>query len=122
MDNAKKLAKKNPELNAHALAYASMPETAAANPFVKQQYINGHFYYAHKAGILSNGLGIVRDIAFFDEAFKSKHPEVVSQKTDNPEFDEGNFRQRLVKACFVGLLCRSSHFFIHYLPRRLGFR
>jgi len=88
LDNAKKLAKKNPELNAHALAYASMPETAAANPFVKQQYINGHFCYAHKAGVLSNGLGIVRDIAFFDEAFKSKHPEVVSQKTDNPELDK----------------------------------
>lgn len=88
INNAKKLVKKNPQLNAHALAYASMPETAAANPFVKQQYINGHFCYAHKAGILANGLGIVRDIAFFDDTFKRKHPQVVSKKTDNPDLDK----------------------------------
>ena len=88
LNNAKKLTKKNPNLNPHSLAYASMPETAAANPFVKQQYINGHFCYAHKAGILTNGLGIVREIAFFDDRFKRSHPEVVSQKTDNPELDK----------------------------------
>jgi hypothetical protein len=42
LNNAKKLAKENPGLNPHALAYSSMPETSQANPFVKQQYINGH--------------------------------------------------------------------------------
>jgi hypothetical protein len=88
LNQAKKAAKKNPELNPHYLAYSLMPETAAANPFVKQQYINGHFCYAHKAGILTNGIGIVRDIAFFDEDFKHRHPEVVSKKTDNPELDK----------------------------------
>jgi hypothetical protein len=65
-----------------------MPDTAAASPFVRQQYINGHFCYAHKAGILANGLGIVRGISFFDEDFKRKHPEVVSQRTDNPQLDK----------------------------------
>ena len=54
---------------------------------MKQQYINGHFCYAHKAGIIANGLGIVRHISFFDENFRQKHPEVVSQKTDNPVID-----------------------------------
>lgn len=88
INNVKKYAKKNPNLNAHAMAYAAMPETATANPFVKQQYINGHFCYAHKAGILTNGLGIIRDIAFFDDRFKNRHPEVVSKKTDNPELDK----------------------------------
>ena len=88
INNAKKLAKNNPELNAHSLAYASMPESAKANPLAKQQYINGHFCYAFKAGILANGIGIVRDISFFDEDFKKRHPEVVSQKTDNPEIDK----------------------------------
>ena len=88
LNQAKKMAKKNPDLNPHALAYSLLPETAAANPFVKQQYINGHFCYAHKAGILTNGLGIIRDIAFFDDEFKRRHPEVVSQKTDNPELDK----------------------------------
>ena len=88
LNNAKKLSKKNPELNPHDLAYSMMPETSAANPFVKQQYINGHFCYAHKSGILTNGLGIVRGISFFDDEFKRKHPEVVSKKTDNPELDK----------------------------------
>jgi len=85
---AKKYAKKSPGVNPHSLAYSQMPETAAANPFVNQQYINGHFCYAHKAGILTNGLGIVRGISFFDEDFKRRHPEVVSKKSDNPELDK----------------------------------
>jgi len=88
INNAKKLAAKNPKLNAHALAYSQMPETAKANPFVKHQYINGHFCYAHKCGVVTNGLGIVRHISFFDEKFKRKHPEVVSKKTDNPQLDK----------------------------------
>lgn len=88
INQAKKAAKKNPEINAHSLAYSMLPETAEANPFAKQQYINGHFCYAHKAGIITNGLGIVRHIAFFDEQFKRKHPQIVSQKTDNPELDK----------------------------------
>ena len=86
--NAKKVAAKNPEINAHALAYSQMPEAAEANPLAKQQYINGYFCYAHKAGILSNCLGIVRGIHVFDEAFRRKHPEVVSQKTDSPGLDK----------------------------------
>jgi len=65
-----------------------MPEVASANPFVNQQYINGHFCYAHKAGILTNGLGIIRGISFFDEDFKRKHPEMVSKRSDNPDIDK----------------------------------
>jgi len=88
LNNAKKASKNNPDLNPHSLAYSQMPETAEANPFVKQQYINGHFCYAHKVGILTNGLGIIRGISFFDEDFKRKHPDVVSKKTENPELDK----------------------------------
>ena len=88
LNQAKKMSKSSPGLNPHALAYSMMPDTAAANPFVNQQYINGHFCYAHKAGILTNGLGVVRGISFFDEVFKRRHPEVVSKKTDNPELDK----------------------------------
>ena len=88
INQAKKVAAKNPEINAHALAYSTMPETAEANPFVKQQYINGYFCYANKVGVISNGLGIIRGISFFDEIFKRKHHEVVSQKTDNPDLDK----------------------------------
>ena len=85
---AKKLSKLYPGLDPHSYAYSQMPETAAVNPFVNQQYINGHFCYAHKAGILTNGLGIIRGISFFDDDFKRRHPEVVSQRTDNPAVDK----------------------------------
>ena len=33
--------------------------SAAANHKVKQQYVNGHFCYAYKFGIMTNGLDIV---------------------------------------------------------------
>jgi len=85
---AKKIAGKNPDINPYSLAYSLLPDTSEAEPSVKQQYINGHFCYAHKAGILTNGLGIVRDIVLFDDDFKAKHPDVVSKKTDNPLVDK----------------------------------
>ena len=88
LNNAKKLAKDNPDLNPHALAYSLMPETAEANPFARQQYVNGHFCYAFKAGILTNGLGVVRGISFFDDDFRRSHPEVVEKKTGNPDLDK----------------------------------
>lgn len=88
LSQAKKIAKNNPEYDPYKGVYSLLPETSAANPSVKQQYINGHFCYAQKAGLLFNGLGIVRHISFFDERFKDKHPEVVSKKTDNPDIDK----------------------------------
>jgi len=88
LSQAKSAAKKNPEIKPHALAYSMMPDTATANPFIKQQYINGHFCYAHKAGILTNGLGIVRHISFFDDVFRCRHPDIVSKKTDDPDLDK----------------------------------
>ena len=58
-------------------AYASMPPHAAANPAVQQMYINGHFCYAYKFGIVTNGLGIVRDISFYNKDFLNSHPEII---------------------------------------------
>lgn len=85
---AKKLAKSNPNYNPYISVYGLLPDTAAVNSNIKQQYINGHYCYAYKAGVLTNGLGIVRHIAFFDDSFKSLHPEVVSKKTNNPDLDK----------------------------------
>lgn len=61
---AKSLVKLNPATDPYRAVYGLFPDCAAANPAVKLQYINGHFCYALKAGILTNGLGIVRHIAF----------------------------------------------------------
>ena len=43
-------------------AYGSMSSHASANPEIKQLYINGHFCYVFKFGIVTNGLGIIRHI------------------------------------------------------------
>lgn len=70
-------------------AYGSMPTHAAANPAIRQMYINGHFCYAYKFGILTNGLGIVRDITFYNKDFLAAHPDiVVGKKSDSPDEDK----------------------------------
>jgi hypothetical protein len=70
-------------------AYASMPSCASANSEIKQQYINGHFCYAYKFGLVSNGLGIVRHIAFYNKDFLEKHPEIeLFKKSDSPDEDK----------------------------------
>ena len=88
LNAAKKSVKKNPELNPYALVYSTLPDAAKANADVKHQYINGHFCYAHKTGIITNGIGIVRHIVFFDDDFKSKNPGIAVQKSDNPTLDK----------------------------------
>lgn len=37
-------------------AYGTMPSHASSNPEIKQLYINGHFCYVFKFGIITNGL------------------------------------------------------------------
>jgi hypothetical protein len=74
ISNAKKIAAKNPAINAHALAYSQLPDVSQTNPFVNQQFINGHFCYAHKFALLTNGLGIIRHISFFRRGLQTNSP------------------------------------------------
>ena len=70
-------------------AYGSMPTHAASNQTIQQMYINGHFCYAYKFGIVTNGLGIVRDITFYNKEFLKAHPDiVVEKKSDSPDEDK----------------------------------
>ena len=81
--------KDKPDVDPYKMAYGLMPSAAASCPDAKQLYINGHFCYADKFGILANGLGIVRDIVFLDDDFKAAHPELpVEKKSDSPEEDK----------------------------------
>ena len=50
--------------------------------------IRDSYCYAHKVGIMTNGIGIIRDIAFFDDDFRKSHPDVVSKKSNNPDLDK----------------------------------
>ena len=70
-------------------AYGSMPSHAACNPEIKQLYINGHFCYVYKFGMVTNGLGIVRDVSFYNKDFLNFHPEIiVDKKSDSPDEDK----------------------------------
>ena len=70
-------------------AYGSMPTHASANPEIKQLYINGHFCYVFKFGIVTNGLGIIRHISFYNKDFLTFHPEIiVEKKSDSPDEDK----------------------------------
>lgn len=81
--------KDKPDVDPYKMAYGLMPSQAASCPDAKQQYINGHFCYADKFAILTNGLGIVRHIAFLDDDFKDAHPEMpVEKKSDSPDEDK----------------------------------
>ena len=85
--------KKNNNLSAsydpYKVAYSSMPSHSASNPEVKQLYVNGHFCYVYKFGMITNGLGIVRDISFYNKAFLDAHPDIVlEKKSDSPDEDK----------------------------------
>ena len=81
----------------HKAAYGSMPSHAAANAEIKQLYINGHFCYVYKFGIVTNGLGIIRHIAFYDNEFMAAHPDiVVEKKSDSPDEDKSVHDSRLL--------------------------
>lgn len=88
LKQAKRLAKGNPDYNPYIGVYSMLPDASNTNPDARQQYINGHFCYAAKVGILVNGLGIPRHIAFFDYTFRKRHPEVSSPKSDDPDHDK----------------------------------
>lgn len=79
----------NKNYDPYKAAYGSMPTHASANPAIQQMYINGHFCYAYKFGIVTNGLGIVRDITFYNKDFLNAHPDIVIEKKSNsPDEDK----------------------------------
>ena len=79
----------NKNYDPYKAAYGSMPTHAAANAAIQQMYINGHFCYAYKFGIVTNGLGIVRDITFYNKDFLNAHPDIlVEKKSDSPDEDK----------------------------------
>ena len=82
--------KDKPDVDPYRMANGLMPSQAAACPDAKQMYINGHFCYADKFAILTNGLGVVRHISFIDDdVFKAAHSDlVVEKKTDSPDEDK----------------------------------
>lgn len=85
----KKAKRPDNSFDPYKAVYGSMPSHAASNPAIRQMYINGHFCYAYKFGIVTNGLGIVRHISFYNRDFLVSHPEIiVKKKSDSPDEDK----------------------------------
>jgi hypothetical protein len=85
----KRAYKDNKDVDVYKMAYGLMPSSAFANSQVKQLFINGYFCYVYKFALITNGLGIVRNISFLDDDFKSKHPEIeLDKKSDSPDEDK----------------------------------
>ncbi|MCX7903304.1 MAG: hypothetical protein N2486_02225 [Caloramator sp.] len=61
-----KLSKSNPDLDIHSFSAFHMPKSSSANPDIKLSYINGHFCYSLKDAFITNGLGVIRHIDFYD--------------------------------------------------------
>lgn len=85
----KKIKKLDDSYDPYKAAYGAMPSHSASNPEIQQMYINGHFCYSYKFGIITNGLGIVRDITFYNKEFLSSHPDIIiEKKADSPDEDK----------------------------------
>ena len=81
--------KDKPDVDPYKMAYGLMPSQSESSSDAKQMYINGHFCYADKLGIITNGLGIIRHISFLDDEFKTHHTElVINKKSDSPDEDK----------------------------------
>ena len=103
--------KDNPEVDPYMMAYGLMPSQAASSPHAKQQYINGHFCYADKFAILTNGLGIIRHITFLDDDFKQLHPEIpVVKKSDSPDEDKSIGDSTSLKPVLSDFFALHPHF------------
>ena len=86
---SRSIAKLDPTFDPSGGATALFPKAAGSNHAVKLQYINGHFCYAQKAAVVTNGLGIVRHLELFDDDFKATHPEIeIEKRTNHPEIDK----------------------------------
>lgn len=95
---------KNKKFNPYAAAYKNMPKFAEANSSIKLDFVNGHFSYFYKFGILTNGLGIPLYINFFDEDFYSS----IDNNFNCPEDQKFSFDNASLKPVIKSFLNYNS--------------
>ena len=79
----------NSSYNPYKAVYASIPSYDSSYYEVKQQYIKGHFCFAYKFDIITNWLGIIRSIDFYNKDYLASHPDiVVEKKSQSPDEDK----------------------------------
>ena len=86
--------------NPYAAAYKNMPKFAQANPNIRLDFVNGHFGYFYKFGLLTNGWGIPLSIKFFDKDFYKS----VDKNFDTPEEQKYFYDNASLKPVIVPFL------------------
>ena len=82
----KKIAKLNniENFNPEKYAKSQYPKHAYANPNIPLSYLNSHFGFFVKANIVTDGLGIIRSIYFYDKEMDfSLNPDSAKDKYDS---------------------------------------
>ncbi|MDD2496286.1 MAG: hypothetical protein PHE29_13985 [Tissierellia bacterium] len=87
---AKKLSK---DANPYAYAYSHLPKSASSNSSIVLDYVNGHYGYFYKFGMLTNGFGVPVGLHFFDESFYANLPS----DFDTPESQKFAFDNASLK-------------------------
>ncbi|MGL5188918.1 MAG: transposase [Cetobacterium sp.] len=69
INQGKKIAKfkDNKSFDVDKYAQSQTPKKSTANSDIKLAYLNGHFGFYLKANVVTNGLGVVRHIDFYDD-------------------------------------------------------
>lgn len=95
--------------NPYAAAYKNMPKFAQANSNIRLDFVNGHFGYFYKFGLLTNGWGIPLSIKFFEEDFyKSVDKDFTTPEDQKYYFDNASLKPVIVP--FLNRLKRHSNF------------
>lgn len=84
--NSKKISKVDKNFNPHSYACSKMPKESFANKDIKLSYINGHYCYSIKTAFVTNGLGILRHIDFYNKDL-SDISEATSAADHKDEYD-----------------------------------
>jgi hypothetical protein len=96
--------------NPYAAAYKNMPKFAECNPSTRLDFVNGHFGYFYKFGMLTNGWGIPLRIHFFNESFYSS----VRSEFDTPEEQKYEFDNAFLKPVLKPFLDSLPNFGFKY--------
>ena len=91
----------NKEYNSYAAAYKNLPKQSQANPSIKLDFVNGHFCYAYKLGLLTNGFGIPVGITFFDDDFYKPFQNISFQSPEEQKFAYDNASLRPALQTFL---------------------
>lgn len=100
----------NKDFNPYLAAYGSLPKHAECNPAFRLDFVNGHFGYFYKFGLLTNGLGIPLRIHFFDDDFYSS----VKTDFDSPEEQKYEFDNASLKPVLKPFLDTYTTFRFRY--------